>query len=192
MRPETTVASGSLWRGVTGTLKTNLRLTHVLWAALSLFVLGLSLLPIVIASAVQDDYFHNAEHMMMAVAGLILGVPLSSIYQRLVNLMVSHVSPAVGRITLNKRARAVHWGVLLTVMVLDLLGMSRLVDAYVDAYPLAHAAEHFVIYGLYAVFGGALFSLMASRALAWLITLIYLAMLLMYLADENNVMNIQF
>lgn len=192
MRPGMSVASGSLWRSVAGTLKTNLRPAHALWAVLSLGVLGLSLLPVVIASAVQDDYFHNAEHMMMAVAGLILGVPLSSIYQRLVNLMVSHVSPGVGREVLNRRTRAVHWGVLLSVTMLDLLGMSRWIDAYVDAHPLAHAAEHFVIYGLYALFGGALFSLMASRALAWLITFIYLAMLLMYLADENNVMNIQF
>ncbi|TSA79773.1 hypothetical protein FNU79_17475 [Deinococcus detaillensis] len=184
--------SGSLWRGGAGTLKTNLRPAHALWAALSLGVLGLSLLPVVIASAVQDDYFHNAEHMLMAVAGLILGVPLSGIYRRLVNLMVSHVSPGIGREALNWRARAVHWGVLLSVATLDLLGMSRTVEAYVDAHPLAHAAEHFVIYGLYALFGGALFSLMDSRALAWLMTFIYLAMLLMYLADENNVMNIQF
>ena len=192
MRPVPTGASGPLWRGVTGTLKSNLRPVHAVWAALSVFFLGLSLLPVVIASAVQDDYFHNAEHMMMAVAGLMLGVPLSGIYQRLVVLTVSHVFPGVGRVVLNARARAFHWGVLLGVSVLDLLSMSRWVEAYVDAHPLAHAAEHFVIYGLYALFGGALFALMASRPLAWLITFIYMAMLLMYLADENNVMNIQF
>ncbi|OLV17831.1 hypothetical protein [Deinococcus marmoris] len=192
MRPATTAGPGSLWRGVTGTLRTNLRPAHAVWAVASLLALGLSALPVVVSSAVQDDYFHNAEHMMMAVAGLMLGVPLSGIYQRLVNLTVSHVSPGVGRTALQTRTRSVHWGLLLTVMVLDLLSMSRMVDAYVDVHPLAHAAEHVVIYGLYALFGGALFSLMASRALAWLITLIYLVMLLMYLADENNVMNIQF
>jgi hypothetical protein len=192
MSPAATLGLGALWRGVVGTLKTNFRAAHAAWAALSLLVLGLSLLPIVIASAVQDDYFHNAEHMMMSVAGLSLGVPLSGIYQRIVNLSISHISPGVGRAVLNARARAVHWGVLLTVMLLDLLSMSRLVEAYVDVHPPAHAAEHFIIYGLYALFGGALFSLMASRPLAWLITFTYLAMLLMYLADENNVMNIQF
>jgi hypothetical protein len=192
MVPATTAGPGSLWRGVLGTIRTNFRPVHAVWAAVSLFVLGLSLLPIVIASAVQDDYFHNAEHMMMAVAGLILGVPLSGIYQRLANLAISHTSPGVGRKTLNARARAVHWGVLLIAMVLDLLSMSRPLDAYVDVHPPAHIAEHFIIYGLYTLFGGALFSLLSSRPLAWLITFTYLAMLLMYLGDENNSMNIQF
>ena len=179
-------------RGALGVLKTQLRPSHLLWLLLSLLALTLSAAPPIVANAVRDDYFHNAEHMMMAVAGLLLGVPLSGIYRRLVNLAVSHRYPGVGHAALRGRARALHWCLLVGIMLLDLACMSHPVDAFVDRYPLVHAAEHVLIYALYALFGGALYALLESRPLAWLITLFYLAMLLMYLADENTVMNVQF
>lgn len=171
-------------------LRCNLRTSHVVWAVISLLVLGLSALPVVVASAVRDDYVHNAEHMLMSVAGLLLGVPLAGIYRRLVSLSVSHLRPGSGRTALISRTRTFHWTVLIGVMVLDLAGMSRPVEAFVDRFALAHAAEHLVIYLLYVLFGGALFSLLTSRPLAWLVTGLYLMMLLMYLADENTVMNL--
>ncbi|HEX2864899.1 MAG TPA: hypothetical protein VHN99_10055 [Deinococcales bacterium] len=176
--------AGLTWRVV----RSRIRMRHLAWAVVSLAVFTLSALPGVVEAAARNLYVHNVEHMTMAIAGLLLGLPFGDLYRHGLGAWLARSRASAGRAAIQARVRAVSWGIVVTAAALDLLIMLPQVSRFVSQHPLAHALEHGVIYLLYALFGSALVVAVRSRPLAWLVALMYVVMLAMYVGDESVVM----
>ena len=179
------------WRVV----RSQVRLRHALWVLVSLAVFTLSALPGVVEAATRNLFVHNVEHMTMALAGLLLGLPFGDLFRRGLGAWLSHSHQHShqnsGRAALQARVRAVSWGIVVAAAVLDLIVMLPQVSLAVSRRPVAHAVEHVFIYTLYVLFGGALVTALRSRPLAWLVAAMYVVMLAMYVGDQNVVMSLR-
>lgn len=161
-------ARSSLWSWLRADLA---KPGHLVLVLLGLGVFAASVLPGALDYTAAADRLglydpHYVEHMIMQLAGLVIGFPFAATFAALARAAV----------------RRAGWVVIVGVSVLDLAAMNPAVDLVVDRWTLLHAGEHAALLALNAALGAAWGAIVGEAF--WAFLLLAALMVLMVLGES--------